>query len=281
MSVIKKIPAIEVILGRLNATQLAAVKTAVNSTDYETPKSLIDPSYKLSIVNADNPTDIAAYRLEMDAQKVRNGIMIRVYSSGLYEHFLVYGESQKITIYEINSAKQSYVLIEEYCDINELRRCLEEHQEAPGDTWVEKMKEHLDYSPTTEERIGGVEVGTNLHVDGSLYVNSNVGHIVRQDDFMDLTSVHSDITITDFSVYELGQFVIGHFKYSTESIAANEKLFDIKNAYKPKKELVKLCVNNNGEAIAYKMLTTGEVDTLSSVSGTPAKTVYMDFIYEV
>mgnify|MGYP003296734238 CR=1 FL=1 len=69
-------------------------------------------------------TIIAAYQLQLDAQKTRNGIFIR--KSG-HENFLVYGESQKITIYELNSSAREYKLIEEYCDINELRRCINEH----------------------------------------------------------------------------------------------------------------------------------------------------------
>lgn len=136
------------------ASELGDLKTCLNANAPETPKNIFDLA---PLTNA-SPKDISAYQLKLDAQTIRNGIAIRVRKSSVnYDYFLVYGESQKITVYQLDLTNRKYALIPEYCDINELRCILDDLMEEEGG------KEQKAVYAEDEIEIGeNGDLGTNL-----------------------------------------------------------------------------------------------------------------------
>lgn len=117
MSVIKKKPMIEKIIEELaddGLDALVAAKNCLNDTQPETFKSLCDSEFGFT----EDDSNPGSYQIELERGKIRNGVLIN-------DYFLVYGDSQKITIYELDLTNKKYKLIEEFCDINELRRVLD------------------------------------------------------------------------------------------------------------------------------------------------------------
>ena len=103
MSVIRKIPYIESVIGALSEEELATLQTLINTGSAGTPASI-----------SNLPSGIVAVHFTMPSGRVKDGILVKK------SCLIGYDGTQRITAYKIANGliSESY----EYCDINELRR---------------------------------------------------------------------------------------------------------------------------------------------------------------
>ena len=124
MSVLRKKPYIEEQLAKLTGPQLVQLRTAMNNNGPETFYSLVDSSHFIP----ENQGIIAAVRLEVEKEKpAYNGILI---STSDVCMLIGYHRFQDLALFEIELGERTYRRIKEYCDINELRRCLDDALET-------------------------------------------------------------------------------------------------------------------------------------------------------
>lgn len=125
MSVVRKIPYIESTLARLTDTQLGLLSDALNSNDAPERYSLIDAD---SFIPALTGGDIIApVKLVLEKGKpAYNGFLVHVTDkdSEALTLFIGYHRFQDLMLVEIDNESKSFERINEYCDINELRRVL-------------------------------------------------------------------------------------------------------------------------------------------------------------
>lgn len=174
MSITNKTPYIESVLGSLNATQLTEFKRLLNNQITHNKRSLFTNGEL--ITNDDKGTPLRV-DLELELGNIKSGIL--VYTT-TYCVLIAYNRFQNVQLFNLDLAHQTYSKVDEECDVEEMRRVLDDSAKHGGDVWVEKMKEHLDYSEAGEGTVAKVECGTNLEVDGDVIVNA-ISDIVDTD----------------------------------------------------------------------------------------------------
>lgn len=150
MSVLKKTPYVEQLLAKLSDEERTTLNNHFNYNYTNVFYSLLDSvHYPPESDTIDNAS------LQLTSNLIVNGFYIKNETTCV---FIAYAW-QNVTFYEIDYEHKTYKQIFEYCDINELRRCLYEAQ-------------HKDNVNIDKE--GNVEFGKNVEIDGSLKVNKDV-----------------------------------------------------------------------------------------------------------
>jgi len=170
MSVLKKVPYIQQIIGKLSAEQIAELLSEMNSTsEISNHYSLVNGDLFIPALEDDDDYLITACTVELERGKFPyTGFLLHFKSTSEYCVLIAYHRFQDIKIISIDRPHNTFEVINEYCDIDELRRVVENDAGADN-AWVDKMKEVLDYDEEDEE----VEVGTDLFVDGDIKLNSS------------------------------------------------------------------------------------------------------------
>lgn len=150
MSVSKKTPYVEQLLAKLSDEERTILNNHFNYNHTNVFYSLLDSvHYPPGSDTIDNAS------LQLTSNLIVNGFYIKNETTCV---FIAYAW-QNVTFYEIDYTHKTYKQILEYCDINELRRCLYEAQ-------------HKDNVNIDKE--GNVEFGKNVEIDGTLKVNSGI-----------------------------------------------------------------------------------------------------------
>lgn len=158
MSTIRKSPFIDGVLGLLNSTQLTTFKGILNGSGTNVYKTL---SQACALSNG-----VYAVNLQFDEQKLRSGILI---ITATKQAFIAYHRYQDVELYEINKSAITYSRVNEYCDINELRRIVAEFDGSGSvSPWETAIKDHVVQNGNT------TEIGGNCEIDGNLQVNSEI-----------------------------------------------------------------------------------------------------------
>lgn len=127
MSVVGKIPYIETVLGRLNAANLSNLSEALNGGYSLIKKSLLDNS----ITAADKGVHSCLLKLKPELPELTGVLIYTDYTESSQSYvqcyFLEYTRTEKIGIYSLNLVGKTYIQIDEYCTIEELRRILNDY----------------------------------------------------------------------------------------------------------------------------------------------------------
>lgn len=120
MSTIRKTPLIETVIGSLTSAQLITLKTIINSS------SPANESYSLSSLPAES--GVYATNFSAENNKIYTGILI--YTDD-YKVLIAYHRFQDLLLFKI--ANGNLEKVNEYCDINELRRVAFAGSSVAGD----------------------------------------------------------------------------------------------------------------------------------------------------
>ena len=148
-------------------------------------------------------------------------------------------EEETITIDGYNFiVNHSLSPIDEYCDIEEIRRILDDTVEATGDTWVDEMKTVMEKDNSGNVQLSnGLVVGNNLSVDGITHLANDI-HIEGDTEIDGQTSIDGNITVSGtITGSEVEQAIDttkyfklkGNGKVESEEITANGKTFTFQN----------------------------------------------------
>lgn len=175
MSILKKKPYIEEVLGSLTKADLTNLKSSLN-------KSTIDVELKLCVTGSEKLIsssllpESGAYvktcKCRINADTIVNGVIILTatkacligYDNGVWK-------SDIIPLYQLDLDKRVANLKNECLTADELRRVIGDSIDAtPGekDDWIEAMKEKVAQNSGTNT----TEIGNHLEVDGNLTLNS-------------------------------------------------------------------------------------------------------------
>lgn len=117
MSVIRKKPFIESVIGSLTDAQKGALLTILNSAGNNVSADFKHMPNK----------GITAVFFKLDEQNYKNGILI--YTDD-YCVLIAYHRFQDLLMYKLDTAKFTFEKINEYLDINELRRVIDDESDA-------------------------------------------------------------------------------------------------------------------------------------------------------
>lgn len=161
MSVLRKVPHIEELLGALTDGELATLKSVMNSSGVAKRLSLVDSNY----LPTTEDKGIYGAMFELELGNVKNCIV--VYNNTQF-FILAYNRYQNIVVYDINITNKTFEKCNEECNVEELRRIVAEFDSAGGvSAWETAIKGKLLYSSTTNE----VQCGVDFNVDGDVIVN--------------------------------------------------------------------------------------------------------------
>lgn len=212
MSVIRKKPFIETLIGKLDSDQLTALKTAVN-TDGITKK--------LSLVNTEQvPTvddqGIYGCLYELELGRVKAGILINVdvgteEAPEVLNTLICYHRFQDLAMFNIDLEHRTFERVNEFLDINELRRVLIDKSGSAID--VDSLHAVLSGSNLINADIN--EAGTKVDVHFDLTDAPARGHLEENNGVAswedpELTLVPITLTNTSGSVYKSTSTIAGH-----------------------------------------------------------------------
>ena len=122
MSVIRKVPFIEQLLGSMSETQLKKLKTIINSGGGNVDLSFatLTNTYK---------NDVTPVYFHFEDANVKTAILIW---NNTYCALICYHRFPDLALFKLDTAKHTYEKVNEYCDINELRRVLDDTFETKG-----------------------------------------------------------------------------------------------------------------------------------------------------
>ena len=164
MSVLRKIPYIENLISTLTSDEVTTLKTVINSTGNDAIYSLKNNENLLRTHLTE--TRIECITLEFE-NSTKSGILI--YKNNAC-NFLAYHRYPDMQIYSIDYENGVATQIYEDLTIEELRRCLLSASIGVESEWEQNIKEHLTYDGEEEQ----VEVGTDLEVDGTATINTEL-----------------------------------------------------------------------------------------------------------
>jgi len=122
MSVIRKVPFIEQLLGSMSETQLKKLKTIINSGGGNVDLSFatLTNTYK---------NDVTPVYFHFEDANVKTAILIW---NNTYCALICYHRFPDLALFKLDTVKHTYEKVNEYCDINELRRVLDDTFETKG-----------------------------------------------------------------------------------------------------------------------------------------------------
>ena len=122
MSVIRKVPFIESLLGSMSETQLKKLKTIINSGGGNVDLSFatLTNTYK---------NDVTPVYFHFEDTNVKTAILIW---NNTFCALICYHRFPDLALFKLDTAKHTYEKVNEYCDINELRRVLDDTFETKG-----------------------------------------------------------------------------------------------------------------------------------------------------
>lgn len=129
MSVIRKKPFIESVLDTLTTSELSALKYVMNNGGNNVSVSLVSGSFEKGEGKIITSTITPVY-LEVESNKFYSAILIW---NASYCVAIPYHRFQDVKLIKINPSTRTYEEIKEYCDINELRRIIDDTAESSFD----------------------------------------------------------------------------------------------------------------------------------------------------
>lgn len=126
MSVINKTPYLEKVLAKLTDTNLATLKSVINGGTKPVFKSLVDADHLLTA--ADKGVKLVNLQLSLK-EPYKTGFLL--FNDDVCV-LIAYHRFQDLQLIEIDTTIMTYKVIKEYCDIEELRRCLVDYSGGGG-----------------------------------------------------------------------------------------------------------------------------------------------------
>ena len=159
MSVLRKKPYIEEAIEAMSENDIATLRAQLNSNT---------STLRFSILDLPTVKTISAGTMDFcDGKPEKTGFLVLIPDT--IAMFIAYHRFQDLAIFEIDTTNKSFKRINEYCDINELRRVIDDTVEATGDTWVDEMRSVME-----KDQDNNVQISDGLYVAGDLQVNGSI-----------------------------------------------------------------------------------------------------------
>ena len=203
MSTIRKIPFIESVLSGLSKGLLNNLKAILDSNE-----SNIELGFgNLPTINTITPTNF-----KLDVNNKKSGILI--YTSDICV-LIAYHRFQDLQLFKLNVSNSTYEKVNEYCDINELRRILDDSLETVG--------ENILNIETSSGELEDSDIEALKLPNAAIEYNDTIYYKDTQDDneivFKALPRVDDDTTYLDVITIDLSD---NTYTLLTSAIAAGE-----------------------------------------------------------